>query len=392
MGEEGETIEFFNDHLTYFFWNVDDYPVPVDTDVKTVRSNIVDALNQMGFWGHMFFYVNSKQLKSNEIELFKAENILYIPDGTDVYRDKLADVHDVDTSFYLILLTGSTPAQHRNIALFVKPNSDPDSELQRVLNCLKSRGHNVLLVELPPDEECLLSVDSLVKYSRLLGGGKPRHKKELTDDDLRPVYGWELRDEDDEFDDSNFSNKKMLDFSERIRHLKGINRTVIFWDTVDCPFPPSLSPDQIFDKIKTALWERGYGDYITIWAYDHRKWSPDMCLGDKTWESRIYFLPGGDEATRRIRMLSDMYLLSRDSPLRCCRGSMILVSDHFAGDPYYMEWFRLMQWRKYYLVLLVPGEISNISESPDEWPGYLLDSPPETSEEPLPKKPKLDAT
>lgn len=80
------------DHLTYFFWNVDDYPVPVDTDVKTVRSNIVDALNQMGFWGHMFFYVNSKQLKSNEIELFKAENILYIPDGKFLYLFEVASI------------------------------------------------------------------------------------------------------------------------------------------------------------------------------------------------------------------------------------------------------------------------------------------------------------
>ncbi|XP_056848542.1 uncharacterized protein LOC130498867 [Raphanus sativus] len=75
----------------------------------------------------------------------------------------------------------------------------------------------------------------------------------------------------------------------------------------------------------------------------------DVNLGDKTWVSRIYFLPGGDKASRRVRMLNDMHLLSRDAPLTNHRGSLILVSDHFFHDPYYMEMLgRFMSgaWRR----------------------------------------------
>lgn len=65
----------------------------------------------------------------------------------------------------------------------------PQRELLRVLQCLKLRRHNVLLVKPPPpDEECLFSVDSLLKYARLLGGGKPRYN---------PLQGYM-----DEFDSS----------------------------------------------------------------------------------------------------------------------------------------------------------------------------------------------
>ncbi|KAL0737109.1 hypothetical protein Bca4012_013319 [Brassica carinata] len=239
-----------------------------------------------------------------------------------------------------------------------KSGAVPTLEYKRL-----DQGHNVLLIEQPPDAECLFSVDSLLKNSRLLGGGKPRVKKEFTPDELRHLYDWEEEEEEvDGSDDvSNLSNNKMLDFS------------VIFWDAIDCPFPLCFSPDQIFEKIKSPLLKKGLSDNITIWAYvDERSWR-DKYLGNKTWHSRIYFLPAGDKASRRIRMLNDMYLQSKDSPLRYCPGSLILVSDHFSGDPYYMELFGRMKNRKYHLVLLVPSEHSNISESPDEWPRSLFD-------------------
>jgi len=54
----------------------------------------------------------------------------------------------------------------------------PKRELHRVLHCLQSRRHNVLLVKPPPpDEEFLFSVDSLLENARFLGGGKPRFKE-----------------------------------------------------------------------------------------------------------------------------------------------------------------------------------------------------------------------
>uniref|UniRef100_A0A0D3AHT6 NYN domain-containing protein n=2 Tax=Brassica oleracea var. oleracea TaxID=109376 RepID=A0A0D3AHT6_BRAOL len=177
----------------------------------------------------------------------------------------------------------------------------------------------------------------------------------------------------------------MLDFSERIKHVKG-PRTVVFWDAIDCPFPLCFSPEQIFQKIKSVLMKKGTNDNITIWAYvDERSWR-DKCLGNKTWDSRIYFLPAGD---RRVRMLNDMYLQCRDAPLHHCPGLLILVSNHFSGDPFYMELFEDMQHKNYHPFLITPREHSNISESPDEWPQSLFAR--KSSQGPLPKKPKLDA-
>ena len=80
--------------------------------------------------------------------------------------------------------------------------------------------------------------------------------------------------------------------SERIPTVRG-PRTAVFWDAVDCPFPPSSSPDAIYHSISSALVEREFSDNITIWAYldddDDKKGS--WLGGDKTWASRIYFLP-----------------------------------------------------------------------------------------------------
>ena len=54
----------------------------------------------------------------------------------------------------------------------------PKRELHRVLQCLKSRRHNVLLVKPPPPgEKFLFSVDSLLENARFLGGGKPRFEE-----------------------------------------------------------------------------------------------------------------------------------------------------------------------------------------------------------------------
>lgn len=83
--------------------------------------------------------------------------------------------------------------------------------------------------------------------------------------------------------------------SERIPTVKG-PRTAVFWDAVDCPFPPSSTPDEIYHSISSALVEREFSDNITIWAYldDDADKKGSWLGGDKTWASRIYFLSGGD--------------------------------------------------------------------------------------------------
>ncbi|KAF2543971.1 hypothetical protein F2Q68_00028959 [Brassica cretica] len=95
--------------------------------------------------------------------------------------------------------------------------------------------------------------------------------------------------------------------------------TPVFWDAEDCPFPPCSTPDEIYNSIASALLEREFSDKVTVWAYldDDKKGSwRDALLADKTWASRIYFLPAGDKASRRIRMANDILLWARESPCR----------------------------------------------------------------------------
>ncbi|WZZ24694.1 hypothetical protein YC2023_008095 [Brassica napus] len=50
-----------------------------------------------------------------------------------------------------------------NFAVIAKPKG----ELARVLKCLVSRGHTLLLID-PPDKECSFSVESLLAYAHLI--------------------------------------------------------------------------------------------------------------------------------------------------------------------------------------------------------------------------------
>ena len=60
------------------FWNMDDYPIPVDTtdDLGSVSSNMFGALQLMGFLGYMRMKVYSEQ--PNSEDWLKAE-MCYVP-------------------------------------------------------------------------------------------------------------------------------------------------------------------------------------------------------------------------------------------------------------------------------------------------------------------------
>nr|VDD18258.1 unnamed protein product [Brassica oleracea] len=282
----------------------------------------------------------------------------------------------------------------------------PKRELHRVLHCLQSRRHNVLLVKPPPpDEEFLFSVASLLENVRFLGGGKPRFKE------LYASYASEYDMCFEEYVDIPEDISKTVDFSERIPTVRG-PRTAVFWDAVDCPFPPSSTPDEIYHSISSALVERYFSDNITIWAYldddDDDKKGSALLGGDKTWASRIYFLPGGviispslffssslyvyshlhllifiyliffflfpgDKASRRIRMLNDMFLLARDSP-QCSSydASLVLFADQFIGAAYYINMLQRLDDIRYHILLVTPTLDINKPETP-QWPGLLLD-------------------
>ncbi|CAN6846754.1 unnamed protein product [Brassica oleracea] len=247
----------------------------------------------------------------------------------------------------------------------------PKRELHRVLHCLQSRRHNVLLVKPPPpDEEFLFSVASLLENARFLGGGKPRFKE------LYASYALEYDMCFEEYVDIPEDLSKTVDFSERIPTVRG-PRTAVFWDAVDCPFPPSSSPDEIYHSISSALVERYFSDNITIWAYldddDDDKKGSALLGGDKTWASRIYFLPGGDKASRRIRMLNDMFLWARDSP-QCSSydASLVLFADQFIGAAYYINMLQRLDDIRYHILLVTPTLDINKPETP-QWPGLLMD-------------------
>ncbi|KAL0728637.1 hypothetical protein Bca4012_024730 [Brassica carinata] len=268
-------------------------------------------------------------------------------------------------------MTSRTGPGPLNVALIAKPNG----ELLRVLRCLKSRNHDVLVID-PPPPCCppLFSVASLLENARLLDGPKPRFKAML------PDYLY-VDDIDEENLDIKEDVSKTVDFSERIPTVKG-ERTAVFWDAEDCPFPPSSTPDEIYHSIASALVEIGSSDKITIWAYldgDKKGSWRDALLGvEKTWASRIYFLPGGDNSSRRNRMLNDLYFWVRDSSPRRNKmspeASLVIFSDQFNDDDsYYTHMLQNLSKRGYHLLLVIPTtQDINEPENP-EWPGSLID-------------------
>ncbi|KAG5408047.1 hypothetical protein IGI04_004366 [Brassica rapa subsp. trilocularis] len=348
--------------LTLLFWNMDDYPIPVGTsdDLGAVSSNMFEALHQMGFRGYMRMQVYSEQQReSYDKDWWMKSLISYVPKCKSYSADfyKLPDI-----TLDIITLTSSVGPGPSNVALIAKPNG----ELLRVLRCLKSRGHDVLVIDTPPCcPDPLFSVESLLEHARLLDGAKPRFKALLSD----YMYLDDIDEKDVEIQEDL---SKTVDFSERIPTVKGI-RTAVFWDAVDCPFPLSSSPDEIYHSISSALVERGSSDKITIWAYlddDDKKVSLG---GNKEWASRIHFLPGGD--SRRNRMLNDIYLWVRDSPRsnrRSCDTNLLIFSDQFHDDAYFTDVLQQLSKKVYRLLLVTPTQDINEPASP-AWPGLLID-------------------
>ncbi|KAL0728634.1 hypothetical protein Bca4012_024727 [Brassica carinata] len=209
MGED-KTIEFESGRQTLVFWNMDDYPIPVGTsdDLGAVSSNMFEALQQMGFRGYMSMEVYSEQPKSYEKEEWWMPQICYAPKC----KSYSAIFHELpDIALWIIDMTSRTGPGPLNVALIAKPNG----ELLRVLRCLKSRNHDVLVID-PPPPCCppLFSVASLLENARLLDGPKPRFKAML------PDYLY-VDDIDEENLDIKEDVSKTVDFSERIPTVKG---------------------------------------------------------------------------------------------------------------------------------------------------------------------------
>ncbi|CAH2073613.1 unnamed protein product [Thlaspi arvense] len=349
-------MEDFSDNETFVFWNSEDYPLPSSADdLCSMRPKIEEALSRMGFRGCVTIGAYGDHLKHGEDELEKAEITYYLSETTGGYKSALVKMSP-DFQIPLDMITWAQACHEANIVVIAKQS--PESEWHRVLQCLKSRNHTVLQ---PPDVTAHHSLESLLECTRVLCKGKPTCNEE---DDSPQI----LEDV-----------SKIQDFSERTTPVKGDHKAAVFWDVVDCPFPPLCSdPDEIYDKIKRVLNETGddIGE-VSIWVYVDEKngsWSGDY-LCKKTWDKRIYFLPGGP--SRPQRMLTDLLLWTRDS-FEDPKGQpvtpkLIVVSGQFTDDTYFFSRLEFFCDWHYWVLLATPTRDDIKDPCRSEWPKLIFD-------------------
>ncbi|CAH2072661.1 unnamed protein product [Thlaspi arvense] len=364
MGES-ETEYFSNDDRMIVMWNMDDYPIPPGVDIRSIRPTIVAALRKMGFSGRDQIWAYGGRVPYGLGELAK-EAITYVPESEFYVADFIMPVD------MIYGLRASTNA-------FVMAKQRPESELYRVQQCLKSRDHIILVLvddDTAAQESPFQSEQSLVDRTRVFGGGKPLNinssgvdeavfeeffKNESSSDGGNSIDSWE---------DASTDISKIIDFSEPIPPVQENDRTVVFWDVGDCPFPVGSPPDEIYSRIYEALRKRNCGGDVKIWAYIDEKSGEH--LRNKTWPSRLYFLPGG--ASRRNRMLNDILILviGSDEAEESYQSNVVVVSDQFRGDFFNNRLEGLSDGYRYFVYLVTPTESVN---KPDvlEWPGLLLD-------------------
>ncbi|CAH2069605.1 unnamed protein product [Thlaspi arvense] len=326
---------------TIVFWNSEDYPIPCGAHLSSAIRNIEEALNRKGFHGFVDIQAYGDHL--NQVELRKAQITYFEPETS---RGLSSAVSRMPIDMIQDAATSADPPTFMVIA------KHPEREWHRVLQCLQSRNHTVLVLE-PPDDTAFDDVETLVQCTRV-----PQILE---------------------------ARSKIQDFSEPLTHAKG-DKTVVFWDVVDCPFPTRCSDaDEIFRKIDKAL--SPWGE-TSIWAYVDESsdgaWSGE-CLRDKTWDSRIYFLPGGE--SRPQRMLNDiLLLLSLDSPAERYTTRLVVVSDQITDDTYFFDRLEYFSDNCVFVNLVTPTRDINDPDSTD-WPQLLIDEAyffepsPETHEE-----------
>ncbi|KAL0698871.1 hypothetical protein Bca4012_054993 [Brassica carinata] len=90
------------------------------------------------------------------------------------------------------------------------------------------------------------------------------------------------------------------------------------------------------------------------------------CSG--TWDSRIYFLPGGDRPSRRNTMFIDILLWQLDNPPP---ASLVVVSNGVRGDKEFFGRLRSISVDSYVVDVIARPTHPVVPESV-EWPRSLL--------------------
>ncbi|CAH2074519.1 unnamed protein product [Thlaspi arvense] len=309
-------VLFCQDHVTNVFWNLEEYPIPDGADPNLIRDNIEGALVEIGFLGYKQFHGHGDTLHHERDEMREARIFAYQGIGIGIGGVKMSP----DFKIPLEMISWAGSAGDDPVKFLVIAKQKPGSELLRVLECLKSRKCTLLVLvdDTAKGESLFGSEESVLECIQVFGGAKPMRKgppfyDSDYDSDTDPYFSvagvtpTKSSCDSDDGGSSQFDIFKMEDFSEPIRAAKG-DKTAVFWDVEDCPFPPLCShPDEVYGRIEEALRERGCLGEISIWAYvDEKKgsWSGEQhLLRNKTWDSRIYFLPGGENSKETLLFL-----------------------------------------------------------------------------------------
>ncbi|CAA7026747.1 unnamed protein product [Microthlaspi erraticum] len=308
----------------FVFWDVAKYSNPTRANAALVGTGIRAALQRLGHYGCVEilafggYKMKRKHIKHDQ---YKGARIIHIPQGLYV---KAWDLY----------------AKSLNPGpLMVIPTPDPCSDQHRLLTSFLKEGHYDVLSVKPPvdedspqDESFLTYPDSILGCTYGLYGGYP-------------ILRGRIKDE---------RYPRLLQFEQWAR-----GGVFVFWNLEDFPFPAGWSPDAIYEKIEAAYsGADGYelGD-MSIWAYIDDKegsWGGDF-LKNKTWESSIYFLPGGgDKSARRNRMLHDILLWSRDMVTTSAKLVIVSNKDEVIEDKDFSSRLEMLEgWG--YKVFVQPG-------------------------------------
>ncbi|CAA7047814.1 unnamed protein product [Microthlaspi erraticum] len=275
----------------FVFWDVAKYSTPTKSNVIPVGTGIREALQRLGHHGcvEILALGAEKVTLRRDADYFEEARIIRIPQG--LYAK----------AWQLFLRLNPGP-------LMIIPTLDPT-----FLRSLQRKGrYDLLSVKPPVDEGTPQDVKFLHNAHLILGCTDGFYEGKKIGRGRREI-------------------KDIQDFSKPITFEKGATGkfVFVFWNLEDFPFPPGLTPDAIYKGIESTFLASGYelGNML-IWAYvddEEGSWGGDF-LTNKTWESSIYFLPGGgDKSARRDRMLHDILLWIVD--LEPIRADLVIVSN-----------------------------------------------------------------
>ncbi|CAA7061161.1 unnamed protein product [Microthlaspi erraticum] len=311
----------------FVFWDVTKYSKPTEANILSVGTSIREALQRLGHHGCveiLAFGADQLEQDPSERDFYKEDRIIRIPQG--LYTKALDHFANL-----------SNPGP-----LMVIPTPDQDDPQHWLLNRFLGERHFDLLSVKPPADEGLPQDALFLHYpDEILGctdgvfEGKQITRGRRKMKDIRVIQ--------------DFS--KPITFENRA--TPGV---FVFWNLEDFPFPTTgWTPDAIYEKIDSAFPGAGYE--LSIWAYvkdEQGSWGGDF-LTNKTWESSIYFLPGGgDKSAIRNRMLHDIFLWKADVEPDPANLFIVANVAEVVQDDEFSSIIDLLQ-RMHYKVSVVPG-------------------------------------